>query len=107
MGRRNLNSQDEAERVVAAELDATGEATPAFFGTGEINVWLSGAWSGIVQIQQSFDGGASWINLQNACNPAPLTANGLNVIRQREVGVATRLFFEARISGTVLARISQ
>ena len=103
---------------------ATGKVTGAFAGTGQsegfapdsrpgaprrFNLSLWGTFSGTVQVERSFDRGASWLacSRDGAGTPASYSAPVSLVMEEPEAGVLYRLNCTALSSGTVNYRLSQ
>lgn len=70
---------------------------------GAYNFSLSGTWSAVVHLQRSFDGGATWLDVQ------ALSANAELVGQEPERGVLYRFGVKTGgyTSGTVTGRLSQ
>lgn len=103
---------------------ATGKVTGAFAATGQserfapdsrpgaprrFNLSLWGTFSGTVQVERSFDRGASWLacSRDGAGTPAAYSAPVSLVMEEPEAGVLYRLNCTALTSGTVNYRLSQ
>lgn len=98
--------------VVAGTFVATGES-PRFVPSanlrrGRFNVSIWGTFVGTVQLQRTFDGGASWL----ACSKPDLTLANFTetvsfVVEETEDNVDYRLACIAYTSGTINYRMSR
>ncbi len=70
---------------------------------GPYNFSLSGTWSATVHLQRSFDGGATWLDVQSLAANAELVGN------EPERGVLYRFGVKTGgyTSGTIAGRLSQ
>jgi len=75
---------------------------------GNFNVTLGGTWAGSVQVERSFDDGATWtvVAVDGAGNPAIYTSPISLVGQEIEVGADYRLNCTVFTSGTVRYRIA-
>lgn len=109
MGKLTTTSQDTADRVVEAQLNAVGDASPPveFTGTFNLAVWATASATGSVEIEKTFDGGTTWLRASNLGEVPAIPAGMTEVLFGRENGVLWRA---KRVSGTGAAffvRLSQ
>lgn len=99
-----------AERAVAA-LDfstATVAASGAVQLRGMFNLSVWGSFTGLaLQVERSFDGGATWLPLTRAGVPVVFDGPASEVGEAPEDGVLYRVNVTAIASGTVNARLSR
>jgi hypothetical protein len=109
MAKRNTTSPDEARSVVTAALTATGATGSSAFFLGGINVAVWGTFAGTVQIERSFDGGSTWLVLDQDLTGTDLTFTAPKslIVEEVESAVLYRANCTAFTSGTINVRISQ
>lgn len=101
----NTADQTGGNRIVeSASLTAENtftEATEFYFGAS-FNLSISGTWSGTITLQRSFDGGVTWLDVQD------YTANAEDVVSSPEPGVLWRAGFKTGeyTSNTAVVRLS-
>lgn len=99
---------DMATKVVSGTLTSAAAGTSGLF-FGAFNIQLSGVWVGTVQLERSFDGGATFIAAakDTSGTAAAYTTNVSIVVNEVEPGVIYRWNCTAYTSGTVAYRISR
>jgi hypothetical protein len=109
MGKRSLTANEEAKSIAAGTFSAAGAGTSPLPFIGNFNVTIWGTFVGTVQLERSFDGGATWIVAakDTSGTAAAYTAPCSLVCSEPESGVIYRLNCTAYTSGTVSYRISQ
>ena len=97
--------------LVTGALTATGSSATVFPRSDLIatafNLSLWGSFSATVQIQRSFDNGATWLPRTSNGTVIAYTAPCSEIVAEPESGVAYRVTVTAFSSGTVNYRISQ
>lgn len=71
------------------------------------NVSLWGVFVGTVQVERTFDQGATWLPLTDLGSPVTFAAPCTEVLDEPEPGVAYRVNCTSYTSGTINYRISQ
>jgi len=89
--------------TVLASLSADNVYTPAVSIRGYANIWIQGTWSGVLTLQATFDGGATWNDVND------FSGNTADTIYEAEFGIEYRIGFKPGSygSGTAMVRISQ
>lgn len=100
---------DQANIAVVGQLETVGAVTAWTFidGTFNLAVWVTGGATGSVEIEHSFDGGATVLRASNLGVVPSFPAGVSETIFSREQGKLTRV---KRISGTgtgFFVRLSQ
>lgn len=111
MGRAStaITETEQACALRVGTFTGTGTSEPLLL-RGDFNLLLSGTFVATVLLERSFDGGATWqqMNLQNGGAGISFTAPINTVIETGpEIGVLYRLNCSAFTSGTVGYRLSQ
>lgn len=109
---------DQANAVIQGSFIATGTSLPfAIYGAFNVSIWgltPTTAWSGVVSIERSFDGGTTWliVGVGGAGQGAIYTGSTLAgqavsiVAAEPEKGVLYRVNCSTFTSGTINYRIS-
>lgn len=106
---------DQANAVIAGSFEGTGvSAAFVFYGSFNVAIYGSGgpngAWSGSVQLERSFNGGATFIVCGvGGGGQQAIYASGVDVsfsANEPEKGVAYQLHCTAYVSGTINYRLS-
>lgn len=109
MARRTPSSPDAASSIVTAAFTGTGVSDSAAFFVGGINVVVWGTFSGAVQIERSFDGGATWLVLDQDLTGTDLTFTAPRgcIVEEVESAVLYRANCTTLASGTLNVRLRQ
>lgn len=107
-GKPTSTSSDRAIVLITKAFTATGTSDSAVF-RGQFDAALWGTFVGTAQLQQSFDGGTTWIpvSIDSSGSPASYTAPVAVTAFEPEDGVLYRWECTAYTSGTINARISK
>ncbi|CAJ0778778.1 hypothetical protein LMG7141_00798 [Ralstonia condita] len=99
---------EQAQTVVTGTLAAAANGNAAFF-LGNFNVAVWGTFVGTLTLQNSYDGGTTWIPVINkrTGNVITFTAPGALQEDEVEAGVQYRLAMTAYTSGTANYRLSE
>lgn len=109
MGKSALTTADLAGIIATAAFTASGQATTAVELFGSFNMDISGTFVGTVQMERSFNGGASFnaVAEDGAGTAAAYTAPVSLTAKEIERGTLYRLRCTAYTSGTANVRLSQ
>lgn len=111
MGKRAPGEPDQANLVKEKNLTTGAGAASSYTDwiefLGTANVAISGAGTGTVIVEKSFDGGDTAIPLTNLGVAVAFTGPATEVIFNREAGVLHRLRRTVATAGNMFARISQ
>lgn len=99
---------EQAQTVVTGSLSALGNGTPGFF-LGNFNVAVWGTFVGTLTLENSYDGGVTWIPVINKHTGSVVTFTAPGALQEDEVeaGVQYQLVMTAFTSGTANYRISE
>ena len=107
MGKPTSSSADLAVAISEANLAALNAVTPGVAFTGLFNLKISGAFSGTVIVESSFDGGTTWVPNNDKGVAVSFTAPTRELLRNPEAGVLSRVKCIAFANGIIEARLSQ
>lgn len=116
MGAFAPGGPDQANQVLSGNFAATGvSGSIALYGSFNVSLYGSsgpnGAWTGSVQLERSFDGGATWLVCSTSAAGAQAVYSAGSkdvsvVVSEPERGVLYRLDCTAFTSGPINYRIS-
>lgn len=109
MGKPNPSADDMATAVITGNLSSVTAGSAIIAPTDRVlNVNISGTFSATLQLERSFDGGATWIGVSRDVvgTVATYTSPSSFQVRETESGVLYRLSMTARTSGTAAYRLS-
>lgn len=98
------------KNVATATLSAAGAATTGAYFKGDFNAHaVATGFTGTIDIERSFDDGATWAPLSKDLSGAPNSfTNSFSVsLHESEDGVMYRIATPTRTAGSVAARLSQ
>lgn len=101
------NTAKSAANNVSGTFSSPGSSTSINNFRGDYNVTLSGAFSGVVQIERSFDAGTSWSPITALGTLIALNGPCSEIFSEPEASVRYRLTCTSLSSGTISYRISQ
>jgi hypothetical protein len=109
MGAMTPGGAELAPTVQTGLLGALNAASPGIPLLGNFNVAVWGAFVGTVTVQQSFDGGTTWIPVNNKHTGQNITFTAPTAMQEDEVepGVLYRLQMTAYTSGAANFRFSE
>lgn len=106
MGSFKTGAPDQAQTVLSGVFAGTGTSTAAPF-IGRFNFTIWGTFSATINLQKSFDGGATWLIARDVNgNAMTLTAGDTRVIEEVEPGVVYSVNCSAFTSGSPSYRVS-
>lgn len=108
MGKSAADGREKAQNVLAGSFAATGSSASIELYR-RFNLWIGGTFNGVVVLERSFDGGASWFEADNNDGSGSTTwaFSTSAVIDEPEPGILYRLKCTMITSGTLNYRLSQ
>lgn len=107
MGLFAVGGAEQAQTVLSGAFIGTGSSTNAAF-LGKFNFTINGTFVATINLQKSFDGGATWLVARDVNgNAMTLSAADTRLIEEVEPGVLYRANCSAFTSGTANYRISE
>lgn len=100
---------EQAQSLVTGSLGSLNAASSQIALLGNFNVAVWGTFTGTVTLQNSYDGGATWIPVVNKHTGQNVTFTSPGALQEDEVeaGVYYRLQMTAYTSGAASIRISE
>lgn len=109
MGVYASGGPEQAQTVSTGTLGAANAASAATPFLGDFNVAVWGTFSGTLTLQNSYDGGTTWIPVINKHTGSVITFTAPGALQEDEVeaGVYYRLQMTTYTSGTASYRLSE